>query len=157
LGRRSRKQRKPLPSSPQAGMSRTEAKNAAARAELEPLREGERPLPVTIGAIVALTLVVVQVPLYFLFDGEDRPALPGFVGFLLLMLVMAWGMWNVKYWAVLGFQALLAIVILIVSLLAFVASDIWTFLLCAAIVVPASALFWFMVRALARIQMPTLR
>jgi hypothetical protein len=138
-------------------MSRTEAKNAAARAELEPLQEGERPLPVTIGAIVALVLVVVQIPLYFAFDGDDRPALPGFIGFLVLMLVMAWGMWNVKYWAVLGFQALLAIVILIVSLLAFVASDIWTFLLCAAIVVPASALFWFMVRALARIQMPTMR
>ena len=138
-------------------MSRTELKNAAARAELEPLAKGERPLPVTIGAIAAVVLVVVQIPLYFVFDGDQRPALPGFLVFLAVMLVMAWGMWNVKYWAVLGFQALLAIVILILSLLAFVASDIWTFLLCAAIVVPAAALFWFMVRALARIQLPTLR
>ena len=158
--KKKRKQRKApaqaLPTAPAEGMSRTERKNASARADLKPLEAGERPLPVTIGAIVAVALVVVQIPLYFVFDGDQRPALPGFIGFIALMLVMAWGMWNVKYWAVLGFQALLAIVILIVSLLAFVASDVLTFLICVVIVVPAAALFWFMVRALARIQMPQL-
>ncbi len=154
MGRRSRKQRRPLPTAPAEGMSRTERKNAEVRAELEPLAEGERPLPVTIGAIVAVALVVVQIPLYLTWDGDERPSLPGFLLFSALMLVMAWGMWNVKYWAVLGFQALLAICILIVSLAAMTAANLWTFLLCAAIVVPASALFWFMVRALARIQMP---
>jgi hypothetical protein len=146
-----------LPTVPAEGMSRTERKNAAARAELEPLAEGERPRPVTVGAIVAVGLVVVQIPLYFVYDGDQRPSLPGFLGFMALMLVMAWGMWNVKYWAVLGFQALLAIVILIVSLVALVASDLLTVLICVAIVVPAAILFWFMVRALSRIQMPEMR
>ena len=157
MGRRSRKQRKPLPTVPTEGMSRTERKNAAARAELEPLAEGERPRPVTIGAIVAVALVAAQIPLYFVYDGDQRPSLPGFLVFMALMLVMAWGMWNVKYWAVLGFQALLAIVILIVSLVALVASDLLTVLICLAIVVPAAILFWFMVRALSRIQMPEMR
>lgn len=137
-------------------MSRTERKNAEARADLEPLREGERPLPVTIGAVVALALVIVQIPLYVIWDGDERPALPGFLAFIGLMLVMAWGMWKVRYWAVLGFQALLAICILVVSLAAMTAANLLTFLICAAIVVPAAALFWFMVRALARIQMPEL-
>ena len=137
-------------------MSRTERKNAAARADLTPLEEGERPLPVTIGAIVAVVLVVVQIPLYITWDGGERPSLPGFALFTVLMLVMAWGMWAVKYWAVLGFQALLAICILIVSLALMTASNLITALICLAIVVPAAALFWFMVRALARIQMPEL-
>jgi hypothetical protein len=167
LGRRSRKQRnggaaaKPatgaLPTAPEPNMSRTERRNAEARARLEPLAEGERPLPVTIGAIVAAALVVVQIPLYFVFDGDERPSAPGFAAFLALMLVMAWGMWRVRYWAVLGFQALLAICILVVSLAAMTASNLVTALICAAIVIPAAALFWFMVRALARIQMPTVR
>jgi phosphatidylserine synthase len=159
---RKKKQRKPRPAAPAAaepspmarGYSRTEAKNQAVRESLVPLEEGERPLPVTIGAITALVLVVVQVPLYFVWNGDQRPALSGFLFFTALMLVMAWGMWNVKYWAVLGFQALLALTILIVALSLMVASDLLTVLICLAIIVPSAALFWFMVKALARIQMP---
>jgi hypothetical protein len=136
------------------GYSRTEAKNAAVRASLEPLAEGERPRPVTIGAIVALVLVVVQIPLYFAFDGHARPSVATFVFFTGLMLAMAWGMWRARYWAVLGFQALLALTILVVSLALMVASNLLTALICLAIIVPACVLFWFMVKALARIQMP---
>lgn len=135
-------------------MSRTEAKNIAAREALEPLAPGERPRPVTIGAIVAVVLVVVQIPLYFIWDGDERPALPSFLFFCILMLVMAWGMWNARYWAVLGFQALLALAILTGSLALMVASNVVTALICLAIIVPAATLFWFMVKALARIQMP---
>src|SRR3954462_453994 len=40
--------------------AQTEPSTAAGRAEREPLEPGERPLPVTIGAIVAVALVVVQ-------------------------------------------------------------------------------------------------
>jgi len=138
----------------EARAAKTEAKNAAVRAQLEPLEAGERPLPVTIGAIVALVLVVVQIPLYFTFDGDDRPPITTFLFFTVLMLVMAWGMWQAKYWAVLGFQALLALAILVVALAMTVASDVWTVLICLAIVVPAGTLFWSMIKALARIQMP---
>jgi uncharacterized membrane protein (DUF2068 family) len=76
------------------------------------------------------------------------------VFFTALMLVMAWGMWHAKYWAVLGFQALLALAVLIVALVMTVASDVWTVLICLAIVIPGATLFWFMVKAMARIQMP---
>jgi hypothetical protein len=150
--KRKRKQR-PAPSA-QPGVSRTEARNIAAREALEPLAPGERPLPVTIGAVVAVALVVVQIPLYFVWDGDERPALPSFAFFCVLMLVMAWGMWNARYWAVLGFQALLALAILTGSLLLMVAGSVLTVLICLAIVIPAATLFWFMVKAMARIQMP---
>jgi hypothetical protein len=136
------------------GYSRTEAKNQAVRESLVPLAPGERPLPVTIGAIVAVALVVVQIPLYLLWDGDQRPALPGFLFFMGLMLVMAWGMWTVRYWAVLGFQALLALAILAAALSLMVASNLLAAVVCLAILVPAGWLFYKMVKALARIQMP---
>jgi hypothetical protein len=134
--------------------AKTEAKNAAVRAELEPLEPGERPLPVTIGAIVAVVLVVIQIPLYFVVDDDTRPAITSFIVFSALMLVMAWGMWRAKYWAVLGFQALLALAVIVVALVMTVASDVWAVLICLAIVIPGGTLFWFMVKAMARIQMP---
>jgi hypothetical protein len=147
-----RKKRKQRPAA--GGVSRSEAKNIAAREALEPLEPGERPRAVTVGAIVAVVLVLVQIPLYFAWDGDERPAAASFAFFCVLMLVMAWGMWNARYWAVLGFQALLALAIVAGSLSLMVASDLAAVLICLAIVIPAGTLFWFMVKALARIQMP---
>ena len=147
-----KKKRKQRPAG--AAVSRTEAKNVAAREQLEPLAPGERPKVVTIGAIVAVALVVVQIPLYFLWDGDERPALPSFLFFCGLMLVMAWGMWKARYWAVLGFQALMALAIVAASLALMVASNLKAVLVCLAIIIPAGFLFWFMVKAMARIQMP---
>jgi hypothetical protein len=73
------------------------------------------------------------------------------------MLVDAWGMWNLRYWAVLGFQALLAVTIIIAALSLAVASNLLAVLLCLAIIVPGSWLFWKLVRVLARLQMPQRR
>ena len=70
---------------------------------------------------------------------------------------MAWGMWNVRYWAVLGFQALLLFSIL-GSAIGMVNALTWlafagNFVLLAG----AGALFVFMVKAMARVQMPQRR
>ena len=136
--------------------SRTEQKNAEARAALVPLAEGERPTPVTVGAIVAALLGLVNLVLYFAgleIDGE-RPQLFGVLVFSALMLIAAWGMWKVRYWAVLGMQALLGLLIVILSLVLLTARDVWGALLLLAVILPAGTLFWFMVKAMARIQMP---
>ena len=136
--------------------SRTEQKNAEARAALVPLAEGERPTPVTIGAIAAALLGLVNLVLYFAgleIDGE-RPQLFGVLVFSALMLMAAWGMWKVRYWAVLGMQALLGLLIVILSLVLLTARDVWGALLLLAVILPAGTLFWFMVKAMARIQMP---
>ena len=137
--------------------SRTERKNAEARAALVPLEPGERPGAVTAGAIVAAALGLVNLGLYvsgFEIDGE-RPQIVGVLAFSALMLAAAWGMWNVRYWAVLGMQALLGLLIVVLSLVLVTARDVWGVLLLLAIIVPAGILFWRMVKAMARIQMPT--
>lgn len=137
--------------------SRSERKNAEARAALVPLEAGERPTAVTIGAIVAALFGLVNLVLYaagFEVDGK-RPQAVGVLAFSALMLTAAWGMWRVRYWAVLGMQALLGLLIVIFSLVLVTATSVWGALLLLSIVVPAGTLFWFMVKAMARIQMPT--
>ena len=135
----------------------SEQKNAEARAALVPLEPGERPVAVTVGAIVAAALGLVNIGLYvagFEIDGE-RPQIVGVLAFSALMLTAAWGMWKVRYWAVLGMQALLGLLIVILSLVLVTARDLWGVLLLVAIIVPAGTLFWFLIKAMARIQMPT--
>jgi hypothetical protein len=149
LGKRSRKPR-PRP----AAYAKAEAKNQAVRDALLPLEEGERPRAVTVGAIIAAVLVVVQIPLFLTWDGDKRPSPLSFVAFLALMVAMAWGMWNIKYWAVLGFQALLALTVLIFSLLLLQANNVLAAIVSAVAIIGGGTLFWFMVKAMARIQMP---
>ena len=149
--KRSRRSREPP--------SRSEQKDAAARAALVPLEPGERPVPVTIGAIVAAALGLSNLGLYIAgvdIRGEGRERRRRSCS-VRCMLTAAWGMWRVRYWAVLGMQALLGLVILVFSLVAMTAASVWALLLALAIVASAGTLFWFMVKAMARIQMPTPR
>jgi multisubunit Na+/H+ antiporter MnhC subunit len=70
------------------------------------------------------------------------------------MLLVAYGMWKAKYWAVLGMHALLAILILVFSLLAVKAENVFELLIALAVIGSAGTLFWFLIKAMARIQMP---
>ena len=136
--------------------ARTAARNEAARERLDPLEPGERPRAVTIGAVVALLLGIANVVFYAVggeIDG-DRPALPGVLSYTGLMLAAAYGQWRARYWAVLGMEALLGILIVVFSILLVIASNVAAVLVSLAVVIPASALFWFLVKAMARIQMP---
>jgi hypothetical protein len=155
--RQKRKQRQRAAPAEPRPPSRSEQRNAEARAALVPLEPGERPTPVTIGAIVAAALGLVNIGLYIAgleIDGE-RPQVVGVLAFSALMLTAAWGMWNVRYWAVLGMQALLGLLIVVFSLFAVTASDVWSLLFALAVIGSTGTLFWFMVKAMARIQMPT--
>jgi cation transport ATPase len=157
LGRRSRqRERAPVTAEAPARPSRSEARNAEARAALEPLAPGERPTPVTVAAVVAAALALGQVIAFAAgatIDGKQPKAF-GIVAFALLMLTAAWGMWHARYWAVLGFQALLAITIIIAALSLAVASSAAAAVFCVAIVTLGGWLFWKLIRSMARIQMP---
>ena len=140
---------------PAPAPSRTEQKNAEARARLTPLAEGERPTAVTVAALVALLFGLSNFVMYALgveIRGQEPTA--GVLVFGTLMLVAAWGMWNVRYWAVLGMQALLALIIIAFAISAMTASGVVGILICIAVIGAAGTLFWFMVSAMARIQMP---
>jgi cation transport ATPase len=132
-----------------------EERNEAARARLEPLAEGERPAAVTVAAIVALLLALANA-IFFAAGAEidgNRPT-AGALAFCAIMLVAAWGMWRAKYWAVLGMQALLAVAVILFAMLLLVASNVLAAVISAAVVIAAGTLFCFLVKALARIQMP---
>jgi hypothetical protein len=135
--------------------SRSEQKNEAARAALVPLEPDERPLPVTIGAMVALLFGLSNFAMYAAgteIRGQEPNA--GVLVFGALMLAAAWGMWEVRYWAVLGMQALLALMIIAFSISAMTVSSVWGVIICVVVIGGAGTLFWFMVKAMARIQMP---
>jgi hypothetical protein len=146
--------------SPQRGYSRSRAKDEAARAALQPLAPGERPTAVTVGAIVAALLGLANlIAVVAGWDGaageDDRArALAGSILVAGLLFVVAWGMWHARYWAVLGMQTLLALTLIASALGLVTASSAGGAVLLVAILAAAGTLFWFMVKAMARIQMP---
>jgi hypothetical protein len=135
--------------------SRSELRNEAVRAKLEPLGPGERPRAVTIGAVLAGGLAAAE-PVFYVFADVDRSAGTVFGALLFtgLMGMMAWGLWNSRYWAVLGLQAVLGIVLIVFGISLPLASDLKTVAIALAVLIPAGALFWFLIKAMARIQMP---
>ena len=126
------------------------------RATLTPLAPGERPWAVTLGAVVAALLGASNLIAYLagVKIGGKHPAPGGIIVFAVLMASCSIGMWRVWYGAVLGFMALLAIIIAVFALLLVKASNLLGFLVPPVIIAVAGALFWKLVRALSRIQMP---
>lgn len=148
-----------LPAEAEAiGPSRSELRNQRVREELEPLEEGERPLVVTIGAIVSALIALVTVGAWIagaeVSDGERPTALQVFAP-AILFAVMAYGMWLRRYWAVLGFQAIMAI-IMVGAFITLIAATTFAQALTGGLVLAvAGCFFWFTVKAMARIQMPS--
>jgi hypothetical protein len=71
-----------------------------------------------------------------------------------ILLVVAAGMWRARYWAVLGMQTLLALAMVGSALAVVGAGNAGAIVLVIAILVSAGTLFWFLIKAMARIQMP---
>ena len=139
------------------GYARGRAKDEAARAGLTPLKEGERPLAVTIAGLVALVLAVGNLVLGYIagLEIQGEKASPVGVGlFATVMLVAAYGCFRVRYWAVLGMQALLALTLVVFSLLIVRAESIGALAIGLTVLLGSGALFWFLIKSMARIQMP---
>lgn len=140
------------------GYARAEERNQAAREALEPLAEGERPTVVTIGAIVS-ALIAISVVVGYAAGVEvngEQPKLPQVIAPVVIMGLMAWGMWHARYWAVLGFQLVLVIVLFSAFFgLVVGASSVGQVAGTLALLAVAGTFFFFMVKAMARIQMPT--
>lgn len=148
----------PLAEAPRRRRRSSEERAAEARAELVPLSDGERPGAVTIAAVVSVLLGILVVVGYATgarVGGEG--SLPGALFLCGVFLVAGWGMWNLRYWAVLGFEALLAFQLIVASLSLMVASNVWAAILCVAVIGFGGWLFWKLIRAMARIQMPERR
>jgi MFS family permease len=108
---------------------------------------------ILIGVALALALANVaafaagaQVP-------GQGPGAGGLV-FVAVMLLAAWGMWRRRYWAVLGFAALMALIAVVFTLLLLIASNVLAVLVCLAFAGSAGWLFWKLIRVMARLQAP---
>jgi hypothetical protein len=139
---------------------RYEERNEEARARLEPLEEDERPTAVTIGAVISIVIALV-------FTGTAALAIAGVkadghgvspapvVVVALVAWAMAVGMWRSRYWAVLGFQTVLLFVLLASGVGLVRVSTIPEALVTVALLIGSGLLFYFMIRAMGRIQMPS--
>ncbi len=142
-----------------AAMSRSQIRDAEARASLIPLPPGERPWSIKVSVLLTFVLAAVNLVLFIIgakpkVSGQ-QPKLPEILVFSGLMLMCSVGMWKLRYWAVLGFQTLLAIGLLGFSLALVRVNSIFWAVVCVVIIGSGGLLFWKLVRVLSRIQMPT--
>jgi hypothetical protein len=121
---------------------------------LEPLGENERPaallVAIAVCTVLALGVIIGAATVHDL--SRHGGSLPGAAFLALILALLALGMYRRRYWAVLGFEALLAFQILVTSLALVVASTILAAALCLLSVGLAGWLFWKLVRVMGRIQ-----
>ncbi|MBA3302022.1 MAG: hypothetical protein H0T15_09165, partial [Thermoleophilaceae bacterium] len=86
---------------------------------------------------------------------NNPPSTSGTLIFCAIMLTAAAGMWARRYWAVLGFEMLLGIAIVGAAISLLRASNLAGVALCLGIIALCGPLFWFLIRGMARLQMPT--
>jgi hypothetical protein len=147
-------------SSIKRGYAKAEQRNRDAREALHPLYEGERPRVVTIGAILSAVVALIfwVSAVVAIFDDstingrEPHPLQLALTAGV--VTAMAVGMWRSRYWAVLGFQVVLAILVLLGTLGLVTATTVAQVVATVLLVLACLAFFLFMVKAMARIQMP---
>jgi len=130
------------------------SRDEAARAALSPLAAGERPpalrIAVAVAALLAVGIAVSALTVHDL--RRHGGSAPAGVFLAAVLAALAWGMHRRRYWAVLGFEGLLAFQILVTSLALVVASTALAAAVCVLSVGLGGWLFWKLVRVMGRIQ-----
>jgi hypothetical protein len=133
-------------------------RDAAVRTTLAPIAPGERPWTIRISAFLALLTGGVQLALFIagvkLRVAGTHAKAGSTIVFAGLMFVCAGGVWFMRYWAVLGFMALLGITVTYFALALIKVSSIEGLAIALAGVGIGGFLFYKLVRVLSRIQMP---
>jgi hypothetical protein len=148
----SRRKPRPVELEPPSRRERNELRDAQARASLEPLAPGERPLGLVVAIVVAAALSLGEVVAYLAGAkiGGKHPG-PGVLAFSLLTGTLAIGMTMARYWAVLLFEALITLIILAFCLFLVEARNLAGVALCLGVVVPSGWIFWKLIRVMGRI------
>jgi hypothetical protein len=133
------------------GYARSRERDDAVRASLEPLEPGERPGAVTVAAIAAAVLGLLLVAQAALDDDAETR---GLLVFAAVMFVAAAGMWKAQYWAVLGFEFFLGLTLVFAAVSLMFAGNLQGVVYSLVVLALAATLFWKLVRAMARLQMP---
>jgi hypothetical protein len=121
---------------------------------LTPLRPDERPPALMVAVAVSAVLAVAVIAGALTIHGLSRHggSLPGGVFLAGVLALLAVGMYRRRYWAVLGFEALLAFQIIVTSLALVVADTVRAAVLCLLAIVFGGWLFWKLIRVMGRIQ-----
>jgi hypothetical protein len=125
-----------------------------ARDTLTPLAEHERPsallAAVAVSAALAVAVIVGALTVHDL--SRRGGSLPGAIFLAAILTLLAQGMYRRRYFAVLGFEALLAFQILVTSLALVVASTLLAAAVCLIGIGLGGWLFWKLIRVMGRIQ-----
>jgi hypothetical protein len=142
------------------GYARGRARDDAIRAGLEPLAPGERPRIVTLAAAVAFVFAIANAAAALsgndLSSATGDPSVATAVTTALLVVAGA-GMLARQYWAVLGFETILGIQIVFFSLYLIGVQHWYDAIVPVVAIGLLGWLFWKLVRAMARLQMPPRR
>ena len=139
------------------GYARSRARDDEIRANLVPLAPGERPAVVTFAAIVAFVFAIANVATAL--TGNDVSSATGDPSLATavttaLLLVAGFGMLARQYWAVLGFETILGLQIVFFSLYLIGVQKWWHAIVPLIAIGLLGWLFWKLVGAMARLQMP---
>jgi hypothetical protein len=134
--------------------TRSSERDELARIALTPLAEGERPPALRVAIVLAILLAIaVIVGALTVHDLSRRGgSIPGALFLAGVLGMLAGGMYRGRYWAVLGFEALLTFQIIVTSLALVVASTLLAAAACLLSVLLAGWLFWKLVRVMGRMQ-----
>ena len=145
--------REQLDARPVEPVSSTPA-TSAARAALEPLGPDERPpallVAVAVAALLAVAILVGGLTIHDL--SSHGGSLPGAIFLSGILAALALGMYRRRYLAVLGFEALLALQIILSSLALIIAASLLAAGEYVVALVLGGWLFWKLVRVMGRIQ-----
>ncbi|HEV3047409.1 MAG TPA: hypothetical protein VGY13_08625 [Solirubrobacteraceae bacterium] len=125
-----------------------------ARAALAPLGATERPAALLV-AVVVCALIAVGVTVGVLTVHElsrHGGSVPGGIFLAAIFALLAQGIYRRRYWAVLGFEALLAFQLIVTSLALVIASSLLAAGLCVLSVALGGWLFWKLIRVMGRMQ-----
>lgn len=139
------------------GYARGRERDEAIRAGLKPLGPDERPPALVASVVLAAVLALANFVLWvigFEVRGE-QPGVVGVVVFCVLMTAAAVGMWLRRYWAVLGWQALLAVSMVVAFLSLLQAASLLGVVVPVLVLTVSGWLFWKLVRVMSRLQMPS--
>ena len=155
--RRAREEAAPAEAAPRLPRrERNELRDEAARAALAPLGPGERP-PALVAAVVVCVLLGAANAIAYAAGARIDGKHPGpgpVLAFTGVMAVLGAGMWLRRYLAVLAFEALLALTVLLFSLFLVEASNVEAVILCVAVIGTGGWLFWKLIRVMGRLSAP---
>ena len=130
------------------------AREEELRAGLTPLGEDERPVALTVAIVVCglLAIGVIAGALTVSNLKSRGGSVTAAVFIAVVLVLLARGMYLRRYWAVLGFEALLAFQVIVSSLALVVASTLLAAGVCLLTIGLGGWLFWKLIRVMGRIQ-----